>query len=211
MSTNSGGVQWTDLVDDAALNPGADLVSSEVGQQMSWAAVLEKSLVRNTSKNVLEVILEKESRGSFIVSESDCAKFMLKLGLDMKTGNHIEGVQICPSGRGVIYITLKDNVDISSFYRYDVMDVTSTGIRSVLVKSAGRRDVVVTIKGLHPSTLDDVVFNYLEKFGKIVTRRVVYGVFSDGPLRGLKNGDRSFKLELPPGSNIGSYHVLYGQ
>ena len=112
----------------------------------------------------IAVILEKDWRGSFSVSDSDCAQFLMKLGLDMRSGQQIEGVQICPSGRGrgVIYITLKDNVGISNFYRYDVVDVTSTGIRSVIVKSAGKREVVVTINGIHPSTLDDIVFDYLE-------------------------------------------------
>ena len=187
------------------------MAKSERDKKMSWTAILERSLVRTASRNVLEVILEKDWRGSFSVSDSDCAQFLMKLGLDMRSGQQIEGVQICPSGRGVIYITLKDNVDISNFYRYDVVDVTSTGIRSVIVKSAGKREVVVTIKGIHPSTLDDIVFDYLENFGRIVTRRVVYGIFSDGPLNGIKNGDRSYKLELAPWSNIGSYHVLEGQ
>ena len=44
-----------------------------------------------------------------------------------------------------------------------------------------------------------------------MTNKVVHGVFSDGPLKGFKNGYRSFKMEVKPGTNIGSYHVLDGQ
>ena len=52
---------------------------------------------------------------------------------------------------------------------------------------------------------------YLEKFAKAVTRKVVYGVYAEGPLRGFKNGDRSYKMEIKPGVNLGSYHAIDGQ
>ena len=47
--------------------------------------------------NVLEVVLEKESRGSFAVSDAECAKFLGKLGLDLRPGVEVEGVQIFPN------------------------------------------------------------------------------------------------------------------
>ena len=47
----------------------------------SWAAVLERSLVRTTAKNVLEVVLEKDFCGSYTVSQEECAKLLLKLRL----------------------------------------------------------------------------------------------------------------------------------
>ena len=161
--------------------------------------------------NVLEVVLEKESRGSFAVSDAECAKFLGKLGLDLRPGVVVEGVQICPNGRGVLFITLKEQVEISRYCRYDVMEVSQSGIKAVLIKPAGIREVIVTIKGLHPNTGDEKVINYLEKFGRIVTNRVVYGVFLDGPLKGIKNGDRKYRLEIKPGVNIGSYHLFDSQ
>ena len=106
---------------------------------------------------------------------------------------------------------MKKELEISRFCRHDVLDVTETGIRLVMVKPAGRREVVVTIKGIHPNTRDEVVLDYLSKFGKICSTKVVYGVFGDGPLKGLKNGDRSYKLELKPSTNLGSYHAIDGQ
>ena len=66
------------------------------------------------------------------------------------------------------------------------------------------------MRGIHPTTSDNVVIEYLRNFGKLVTNKIVYGVFSDGPLRGMKNGDRSVKMELLPNINLGSYHVLDG-
>ena len=44
-----------------------------------------------------------------------------------------------------------------------------------------------------------------------MTKKVIYGVFVDGPLKGIKNGDRNYKLELKPGSSIASYHLIDGQ
>ena len=66
----------------------------------SWASVLGGGLPTRDSKNVLEVILEKDTRGAFIVTETECANMMIKLGLDPRPGVHVEMVQICPQGTG---------------------------------------------------------------------------------------------------------------
>ena len=137
-------------------------------RESSWAQRFGNS-VAQMNKNILEVILEKDERGAFSVSDVDCARLLTKLGLDLRPGLQVEGVQLCPNGRGVILITLKDNVCIENFCRYDVIQVTSSGIRSVLVKPAGKRDVLVTIRGLHPNTKDSVVLRYLAKFGRSST------------------------------------------
>ena len=177
----------------------------------SWAQLLGGSLPSTLNKNILEVVLEKDQRGAFVVSQEDCARLMRKIGLDLHPGVHLECVQVCPNGRGVILITLKDSVKIEQFCRYDVIEVTNSGIRSTIIKPAQKKEVVVTIKGIHPNTRDNTVLEYLAKFGKIVTTKVVHGIFSEGPLEGIKNGDRSFKMEVKAGENIGSYHFIEGQ
>ena len=192
---------------------GAGGGGSEVGRGggKSWAALLSSNLPSVWNKNVLEVVLEKDERGSFNVSESDCARVMRKLGIDQRPGVHVEGVQICPNGRGVLLITLKKEVPIEMFCRHDVIEVTESGIRAVHVKPAGKREVVVTMKGIHPNTRDDGVVDYLSKYGRLVTSKVIYGVFGDGPLQGIRNGDRLYKVELKPSINLGTYHVIDGQ
>ena len=112
---------------------------------------------------------------------------------------------------GVIFITLKKEVNIARFCRYDVLEVTQSGIRSVFVKSAGKREVVVTARGIHPNTKETVVTVYLGNFGKVFTGKVVHGVFTEGPLKGFRNGDRSYKMEIKLGRNLGSYHFIDGQ
>ena len=190
--------------------PGGDSQSAWRGGK-SFAEVLGSNLPTNLTKNILEVVLEKDDKGAFMVSDEDCARLLRKLGLDPTPGVQVEGVQICPTGRGVILITLKKNVRVEDFCRYDVFQVSESGIRSTLIKPAGKREVVVTMKGIHPNTMDNTVLDYLAKFGKVVTTKVVHGVFTDGPLKGIKNGDRAFKLELKAGENVGSYHVIDGQ
>ena len=107
---------------------------------------------------------------------------MKTIGLDPLPGGQVEVVQICPNGRGVIFITLKDSVQIDSFCRYDVLAITNSGIRSVMIKPAGKKEVVITMKGIHPN----LVLDYLSRFGKIVSTKVVHGVFHEGPPQGFQ-------------------------
>ena len=48
--------------------------------------------------------------------------------------------------------------------------------------------MVVTVRGLHPNTMDQGVIEYLNKFGRVVTTKVVYATYGEGPLKGLRNG-----------------------
>ena len=41
-----------------------------------------------------------------------------------------------------------------------------------------------------------MVLDYLSRFDKIVATKVVRGEFAAGPLRGMKNWDRSYKMEV---------------
>ena len=98
----------------------------------------------------------------------------------------------------MILITLKPEVPIANFCRQEIFEVTATGIRAIHIKPAGKREAVVTIRGLHPNTRDDAVLTYLNKFAKSVTNKVIHG-------------DRSYKVEIKPNENIGTYHLIDGQ
>ena len=67
------------------------------------------------------------------------------------------------------------------------------------------------MKGIHPNTRDDGVMDYLAKYGKIITTKVVYAAFGEGPLKGFRNGDRLYKMEIKANTNLGTYHVIDGQ
>ena len=179
------------------------------GGGRTWAAMVGDSLSPSLNKNVLEIVLEKETRGGFSVSELDCARVIRKLKLDGRPGD-VESIQICPNGRGVILITLRGGVDIEPLCGFDQFVVTESGIRAVMIKPSGKREVMVTMKGIHPNTSDSVVMDYLNKFGKISSNRVSYGAFGEGPLKGIRNGDRGYKVETRAGINIPTYHVIDG-
>ena len=87
------------------------------GGERSWAQLLGSSLPSTLDKNILQVVLFKDDRGPYIVSEEDCARLMRKISLDQRPGVHVEGAQICPNGRGieVILITLKNEVQVEKF------------------------------------------------------------------------------------------------
>ena len=119
-----GQSSWADEVSRTAAASGASPSSamgstggaaSEGGRGRSYAALLSSNLPSTWNKNVLEIVLEKDARGSFNVSEVDCARVLRKLGLDPRPGVHVESVQICPNGRGVLLITLKKEVTIEMF------------------------------------------------------------------------------------------------
>ena len=99
---------------------------------MSWAQKVAGSLPSSWNKNILEIVLEKDERGAFNVSETDCFHLLNKLGIDPRQGSMVESVQICPSGRGFILVTFKQGIVLDHYSRYDVLEVTRTGIRAVL-------------------------------------------------------------------------------
>ena len=100
----------------------------------SWADILGSSLPHSWNKNILELILEKEERGAFLVNEEDVAKILGKIGISLE--HHVEAVQICPNGRGVIYVTLKANISVDDFICHDVLEVNRAGVKVVNVKAA---------------------------------------------------------------------------
>ena len=86
---------------------------------VSWASIAEDSISKN-DKNVMDIILEKDTKGSFELSDVEVARVLQKLGADMRPDVHIEGVQICPMGKNVTQVTLKKEVDIDHFSRKEL-------------------------------------------------------------------------------------------
>ena len=77
---------------------GSDVGNNQRIGGKTWAEKLGSSLPTSLNKNILEVVLEKDEKGAFIVGENDCARLLRRLGLDPNPGVHVEGVQICPTG-----------------------------------------------------------------------------------------------------------------
>ena len=98
-----GQLNWADEMNRAAASSspsagstgGAAGVGTEGRVGKSYAALLSSNLPSTWNKNVLEIVLEKDVRGAFNVSEEDCAKLMRKIGLDTRPGVHVE-TRECP-------------------------------------------------------------------------------------------------------------------
>ena len=89
------GAQWADMIEQEDKSSNA--------AKKSWAAVLGQNLSQRDNNNVLEVILEKDNKGSFSVSDSECSNLMKRICLDQRPGVHVMGAQICPQERSDIF------------------------------------------------------------------------------------------------------------
>ena len=81
--TLGGQEAWSTVMDKAeqqqtqSVASPANATSSGQHGPGTWAAVLGRTLGLN--KNVLEVVLEKDARGSFTVGEIECANLIRRL------------------------------------------------------------------------------------------------------------------------------------
>ena len=57
---------------------------SKPGGMQSWAQFVGSTLPSSWNKNILEIILEKDAKGSYYVSDVDCSHLLGKLGIDCK-------------------------------------------------------------------------------------------------------------------------------
>ena len=184
------------------------MAQSSDGGRHSWASLASKGSHIRLNKNVMEILLEKDVRGAFSVNESEAARVIQKLGVDIQS--HAEMVQICPLGRNVIQVTLKQNVDMSKFINKEAFEVKS-GVRVSQVRAAGQRVVTLLVKGLHPQTPDSTVIQYLKCMAKVEKTKVILDTYIEGPLKGLQNGDRRYSVEFLPNINVGAWHIIDGQ
>ena len=178
------------------------------GGQSSWASQAAKGSFKKLSKNVMEIFLEKDVKGVFDASDSETARVLQKLGVDVSS--HVEMVQICPLGKNVIQVTLKDDISVDRFANKEAFEIKA-GVRVSHVKAAGQREVTLLVKGLHPQTPDSRVFEYLKCMGKIQKTKVILDTYQEGPLKGVQNGDRRYFVEFFPNIPIGALHVVDGQ
>ena len=69
---------------------------------------------------------------------------------------------------------------------------------------------MILIRGLNFNTPDSHVIEYLNKHGRVSKNEVIYDTTIEGPLAGLKNGDRKYQVDFSNGINLGSYHLIDG-
>ena len=156
-------------------------------------------------RKVLEMSIEGE--GNIKVEENYVAKLTSRLGIDPKS--HMEGFQICPGNSKKILLWFKDSCDITKFCKDESFKINDS-VRTGVIRQMDHTEVTVSIRGLNFNTSDTVVMEYLGKHGKVICDKVVYEVASDGPFKGLKNGNRKYKVDFRGGINMGTYHIIDG-
>ena len=177
--------------------------------QVSYSDKIKMNLRKceRLKRKVLEISLENESDGNVNIEEKDVAKLVSRLGIDLKS--HMEGFQICPGNSKKILLWLKDSCDLSRYCKDESFKINDT-VRTGTIRQMDKSEVTVCIKGLNFNTPDSLVIEYLNKHGKVISDKVIYEVALDGPLKGLKNGTRKYKVDFCRGINLGTYHILDG-
>ena len=197
MSDSSGG-----------LPPGQ--TTKEVGDQNSGGSGLYSDRVKVTiarserlKRNVLEINLESEAEADRI-DKDVMAKLFTSMGFKK---SELEGYQL--SGKRKLFVWFHEGIDLSKYCRDECYRV-APGVKTALIKPMDNKQVVVTIKNININTPDTLLFSYLSHFGKLASQKVVYDTDRDGPLEGLKNGDRKYKMDFSGGRNMGTFHLVDG-
>ena len=130
------------------------------------------------------------------MSQGELDHLLIRLGID---GSHFTGVSCCPEGKGVVYVTLHPTVNIQRFLNKSESFVLKEGIRTGFIRPAGKKELSVTISGLHPNTKDQAVVKYLAAHGKVsTTDKVIHHVYPGAPGSSLCAGKVNARVSLTP-------------
>ena len=211
MSDSSGGgagapVNDTNLeLDSKGMDEQNQARNDTMGNGSLYSDRVKVTIARSErlKRNVLEINLESEAEADKIDKEM-MAKLFKTMGFRKE---ELEGYQL--SGKRKLFVWFKVDVDLSKYCRDECFRV-APGVKTALIKPMDNKEVIVTIKGININTPDTLVFSYLSHFGKLVSQKVLYDTEKDGPLEGLKNGDRKFKMDFSGGRDMGTFHLVDG-
>ena len=162
-------------------------------------------------RNVLEITLEKTMKEAEIVLDQQCvARLCRSIGLDIDS--QVEGYQtLFNSGKNMISLWVMKGINLERFCREENINV-GKGVVTGMIRPAGRKDVTVTICGLDFNTPDNLICDYIRKFGgTILNVNVIYSKFTEGPFKGKFNGDRKYQVDFSNSTrSMGTYHFLDG-
>ena len=161
-------------------------------------------------RNVLEIHIEKSDKFAQVDLSGDTMVRVLKsIGMNLNT--ELEGSFVVYGNTPVIIALCREGVNLEKFCLTESIAITknmSTGI----IRPAGKRDVMVTVCGLHWNTPDSLVQEYIQKFGgKLITSGVLYVKYKQGALTGKFNGERQYQVDFTGTTKkMGTFHYLDG-
>ena len=187
---------------DGSPTPGGDKNRSD-GSLYSDRVKVTIARSERLKRNVLEINLDSDSEASRL-DKNMMAQLFKTMGVNK---SELEGYQLL--GKRKLFVWFPNGVDLTKYCRDECFRV-APGVKTALIKPMDNTEVVVTIKGININTPDTLLFSYLSHFGKLVSQKVVYDTEKDGPLEGLKNGDRKYKMDFTGGRGVGTFHIVDG-
>ena len=178
----------------------------------SYVGIASLNTSVRDKKNLLEIRLERADYNvNFNLTQAELDHLLRRLGID---SSHFIGVSCCPEGKGVVYVTLHPSVNIQRFLTKNECFELKQGLRTGIIRPAGKKEQAVTISGLHPNTKDQAVVKYLAAHGKVSTSdKVIHHIFPGAPgsslCAGKLNGNRTYMVEIT--KPMGSYHIIDGE
>ena len=147
------------------------------------------------SRNILEITLEKTNKGVYYeIEDENISKVLKTLGIDIVS--QFEGYQIKQMGTSsLISVWLKAGLGLDKYCK-DISIRVNDNVTTGLIRPAGKKDVTVTVIGLDFNTPDTFVIEYLNKFGVVVNKAVIYSKFESGPFKGKFNGERKYQVDF---------------
>ena len=191
---------------------GGGSASSGGTTKSSYVGIASLNTSVRDNKNLLEIRLDRSNFNvSFNLTQVERDHLLTRLGID---SSHFTGVSCCPEGKGVVYVTLHPSVNIQRFLNKSECFELKEGVRTGIIRPAGKKEQSVTVSGLHPNTKDQAVIKYLSAHGKVsTTDRVIHHVYPGAPgsslCAGKLNGNRSYMVEVT--KPLGSYHIIDGE
>ena len=191
---------------------GTDSVTGLGASKSSYVGIASLNTSVRDKKNLLEIRLDRSDFNvNFNLSQGELDHLLTRLGID---ASHFVGVSCCPEGKGVVYVTLHPTVNIQRFLNKNECFVLKEGIRTGIIRPAGKKELSVTIHGLHPNTKDQAVVKYMSAHGKVsTTDKVIHHVYPGAPgstiCAGKLNGNRTYMVEVT--KPMGSYHIIDGE
>ena len=112
-----------------------------------------------------------------------------------------------------VYISVwaSQGLNLERFCREEGI-IIGKGLVTGHIRPAGRREVTVTVAGLDFNTPDSLVYEYIQKFGGVITSKsVIYSRYAEGPFKGKFNGERKYEVDFTHAKmKMGTYHYLDG-
>ena len=181
------------------------------GQNNLYANRVKQRKYELLNRNVLEIIVEKKMKNSFVNINGDTVASACEL-IGLSPERDTEGYQVHFRGR---YITLsvwaKPHVSLEKFISEETREV-GEDLVVTQVRPAIRREVSALVCGLPFNVSDSQVKNYFESFGgKFVKEEAIYGVHKEGPWKNKYNGERRYKVDFSQQKlPMGTYHLIGG-